>query len=63
MRRNLLIIVLAVLFLVGWTVQSSSFEYKVVHSPTEKKINEVAAQGWELVTVDTYANYIFKRSK
>lgn len=64
MKKNLLLIALAALLLVGWTFQiKPSWEYKVVNSPTEKKINEVAAQGWEVVTVDGYHNMIFKRAK
>lgn len=65
MKRHLLIALalVAVLFLVGWTIQRQQWEYKLVFSPTEKKINEVASQGWELVTVDTNSNYVFKRVK
>lgn len=64
MKRNLLIIVVAVLLLAGWTFQGKpALEYKVVFSPTEKKINETASQGWELVAIDTYQNYVFKRAK
>lgn len=66
MRKTLLITLalVAVLFLAGWTLQSKpALEYKVVFSPVEKKINELASQGWELVTVDTYQNYVFKRAK
>lgn len=64
MKKNLLIVVIAVLLLAGWTRQSTpSWEYKVVFAPVEKKINELAAQGWEVVTVDGYHNMIFKRAK
>lgn len=66
MKKSLLIALalVAVLFLAGWTLQSKpSYEYKVVFAPVEKKINELAVQGWEVVTVDGYHNMIFKRAK
>lgn len=58
------LLILLVLSVGAWTqVSKQQWEYKVVFSPVEKKINELASQGWELVTVDTYQNYVFKRSK
>lgn len=65
MKKNLLIIVMAVLLLAGWTYQTrTDWEYKMVFIPTEKKVNEIASQGWELVAIDTNTkHYVFKRAK
>lgn len=76
MKKNLLIIALAVLFLVGWTAQSTrvSWEYRVVNSnkgTPPKDINELGIEGWELVAIrnpifdgnSLNAEYIFKRAK
>jgi hypothetical protein len=43
------------------------WEYKVESIPTEKKLNELGAQGWELVAVESSdragRNCYFKRAK
>lgn len=45
------------------------WEYKVEVSPKDKKLNELGAEGWELVAIGDAAmgtvaqNYIFKRAK
>lgn len=62
-QLGLLLLVALLLFLVGWTAQTkpATYEYKVLPalnvSKDEQKINELAAQGWELVyVVPTLAN-------
>ena len=79
-------IVAAILFgVVGWTgygqkqqrVPQAVWEYKVVYVPgvrnmSEKTMNELGAQGWELVTFQAInneggtigaGNYFFKRAR
>lgn len=70
MKRNILVIVLlaSLMFLLGFTVQSKpQWEYKFVLSPTEKKTNQLAAEGWELTAVDSSSDnlptFVFKRSR
>lgn len=78
MRNKLLAIALLSLFIFGgWTMQSRSFEYKTVeltlNSSTEAKLNELGAQGWEMVTAQqrvismgitsNVVVYHFKRAK
>lgn len=51
----------------------ATWEYKLVDSPSEKKCNELGAEGWELVTITTKGGsssmsmtsplYAFKRAK
>jgi hypothetical protein len=74
-RRLLILVVVSVLFLAGWTLQTKTvWEYKVVNSnkgTPPKELNELGAEGWELVTVrdpifggnSLNAEYIFKRPK
>jgi hypothetical protein len=84
-RIWLVIIVAAVLFgLVGWTgfgqrqrANQAAWEYKVVYVPgarnlSEKAMNEMGAQGWELITFQAInneggtigaGNYFFKRAR
>lgn len=69
MKKNLLIIVIAVLLLAGWTLQKPSWEY--MSTTKEKQLNELGAQGWELVAASplitsggTFGQHFFlKRSK
>jgi hypothetical protein len=75
--KKLLIIVLVIassLVALGATFQSSSkttWEYKFEYSPSEKKVNELGAQGWELAAIQStgpglgnnVATYVFKRQK
>lgn len=67
MNRKLLVIVLCVLFLVGWQMQKPTWEYKVENGISEKKINELGAQGWEIASCGSYNGgmpyCIFKRAK
>jgi len=86
-RIWLVVIVVSILFgLIGWTgfgqkAQSSAkqttWEYKVVYVPgarnlSEKAMNEMGAQGWELITFQPInneggtigaGNYFFKRAR
>lgn len=86
-RMWLIITVAAVLFgLVGWTgfgqrprgaAGQPAWEYKVVYVPgarnlSEKAMNEMGAQGWELITFQAInneggtigaGNYFFKRAR
>lgn len=69
MKKNLLIVALliGVLFLVGFQTSKPQYEYKFVNQASEKKANELAALGYELVAVDSSTEnvptYIFKRTK
>jgi hypothetical protein len=84
-RVWLVAIVAAVLFgLVGWTgfgqrqrAAQTTWEYRVVYVPgvrnmSEKAMNDLGAQGWELVTFQAInneggtigaGNYFFKRAR
>jgi hypothetical protein len=62
-------------FVVGLSFQapsSSAYEYKFENGITEKKANELGAQGWELAAIQSPAGvgmgtvvpvYVFKRLK
>lgn len=87
MKKRLRLILLATVLLltvVGWTsygqrqrATQTNWEYKVVFAPgaramTEKMLNDLGAQGWELVTFQQInqegvtigaGNYYFKRVK
>lgn len=69
MRSKVLIILMLVasLFLAGWQMQKTTWEYKVENGIAEKKINELGAQGWELASCGSYNGgmpyCIFKRAK
>ena len=85
-RIWLVVIVAAILFgLVGWTgfgqraqrTTQTTWEYKVVYVPgarnlSEKAMNDMGAQGWELITFQPInneggtigaGNYFFKRAR
>ncbi len=74
-KKNLYIILMAfvVLSLIGWTVYGQkqsqpkvTWEYKVVSETDKISLNELGAQGWELVTVEmggAQEVYYFKRMK
>lgn len=72
----LILIIFIALSLGSWTQQGNSssnpqWEYKVlsidnsIHSPTlEKALNELGAQGWELLQYQQAGDrYLFKRQK
>lgn len=69
MKNKLLLIVLLLAFLtLGARFAPTTYEYKFEYEAKEKKVNELAAQGWELVAIDaggpTAASaYVFKRAK
>jgi hypothetical protein len=60
---------LIVTFGVGWSQSSPVWEYKVESGITEKKINELAVQRWEVVATGNYGGplaapyVILKRAK
>lgn len=75
-RAWLLIIIVGVLCLTGWQVssqqkQTTVWEYKIVEPSSRipiKEMNDLGAQGWELVTVQFHENsggadYYFKRAR
>ncbi|OLE52122.1 MAG: hypothetical protein AUG51_19385 [Acidobacteria bacterium 13_1_20CM_3_53_8] len=72
--RILFIIALLSFLFIGWTYQSAQrtqWEYKFEYAPSERKANELGAQGWELVAIQSTGsgmgnnvpNYVFKRAK
>lgn len=72
MRKHLLVALLLVslLFVAGWSqMKPQQYEYKIEYSMNEKKLNQLAGQGWELVAVSPDAEtgnvtgYYFKRAK
>lgn len=71
MKRTLaLIAILAVLLLTGWKMQRTQWEYKFESNPRERRVNELAAEGWELVAIDaggtgigSISTYVFKRAR
>lgn len=72
MKRYLLasLLVLLILSVSAWTqVSKPQYEYKFEYSIKEKRANELAAQGWELIAVGTegttinVAVFVFRRSK
>lgn len=72
MKTKLHIALLIVLVLVvgGWQMAPAKYEYKFEFNAREKKVNELAAQGWELVAIDSggsdiasVSTFVFKRTK
>lgn len=74
MKTKILIIaiILSTLFVTAWTVQNAPqkiFEYKYEDKPSEKKANDLGADGWELVAIQSATSnnysaiYVFKREK
>ena len=72
MKNKILLTLLLLTCLAGLGFQVRSpqkWEYKVEHSPAEKKINELGEQGWELVAIQSpsqnilVSTYVFKRAK
>lgn len=72
MRNRILIaaLLLACILCAGFMYRAQTrpqFEYKIEYSPKEKKVNELAAQGWELVAVGSegygtiLSVFVFKR--
>ena len=62
----------ALLLFVGFRQNSkpTQYEYKIQHDPSEKKLNELGAQGWEVVAGGTSgtasmpaAVFVLKRAK
>ena len=74
-KANWVIILLAMSFMifVGWTVYGQKqsaprtvWEYKVISETDKTSLNDMGAQGWELVTVEmggAQEVYYFKRVK
>lgn len=71
MKNKLLLIVLLLAFLtLGARLATPTYEYKFEYNAKEKKVNELAAQGWELVAIDSggsdissVSTFVFKRAK
>lgn len=80
MKNKLLITLLVILVLCfgSFVARSRSvpqpviYEYKMVALPSEKKLNELGTEGWELCAIDakggvmgspTVGTYVFKRAK
>ncbi len=71
MRNKIIIFValVAVFFVSGWVFQApkQQWEYKVENGVSEKKFNELGAQGWELTSCGQMGGglpyYVFKRVK
>lgn len=67
MRNILITLVLTIGLLFTVAAQPrTAWEYKVEWNASEKKANELGAQGWELIAVDTHSNvqsFVFKRAK
>lgn len=72
-NKLLLIAVLVLAFLtIGARFTPTTYEYKVASLPSEKKLNELGAEGWELCAIETkggamgsapIGTYVFKRAK
>lgn len=75
MKNRILLaaLLLASLLCVGFIYRAQTrqqYEYKLEYSPKEKKVNQLAAEGWELVAVGaessttvTMSVFVFKRPK
>ncbi len=69
----MILIALSILIFAGWTVNGQkqsqpkvTWEYKVVSETDKIALNDLGAQGWELVTVEmggAQEVYYFKRAK
>lgn len=69
----MVLIAVGILMIVGWTVNGQKqsaprvvWEYKVVSETDKIPLNDMGAQGWELVTVEmggAQEVYYFKRVK
>lgn len=66
------LLVALVLVVVGWQASPTKYEYKFDFNTTEKKCNELSAQGWELVAIagqgggsmsSNITEFVFKRAK
>lgn len=74
-RKNWIVALIALAFLIfaGWTVNGQKqnpprvmWEYKVISETDKIPLNDMGAQGWELVTVEmggAQEVYYFKRAK
>lgn len=49
------LLILACLFVVGWTNQKPSWEYHIEYHGTisEKKLNQLGSEGWDLIATET----------
>lgn len=74
MKNKIYVVVLLLMVLVvgGWQMQPTKYEYKMASLPSEKKLNELGSEGWELCAIEAkggamgsapIGTYVFKRAK
>lgn len=52
---TIVLLIIVCLFTISATTQKPTFEYKVEAGISEGKLNNLANQGWEVVTAGNYA--------
>jgi hypothetical protein len=75
MKKHALLVFVAIMLsgVLGWTVYAQTkirpravWEYRLIVAPTPGQVNELGAEGWEMVSFSVYADnqYLyFKREK
>lgn len=68
-RIYLVAAILLLLCVLGFQTARPQYEYKIEYGVTEKKLNDLAGQGWEVVAVGSGGAtvnvpvFVFKRAK